>query len=337
MMDLTTRYLGLTLPHPFMPGASPMVDDMDLVRRLEDAGAAAIVMHSLFEEQITREEVGTIRQMEVVAGSYPEALTYFPDPEAFRLGPDLYLDHVRRLKEAVDIPVIASLNGATPGGWVAFAKRIADAGADALELNLYDVGAHEGEPGFALERRLLAIVRAVKAAVKIPLAVKLSPFFSSLSSFASELDEVPVDGIVLFNRFYQPDIDPDALEVTPALRLSTRDELLLRLRWLAMLSGRLRASLAVTGGVHDARDAIKAIMAGADAVQMVSAILLRGPKALADVRTGVTQWLEEHEYESLAQMRGSMSLSSCPDPAAYERANYARVLQSYKLSEPAAI
>ena len=336
-MDLTTRYLGLTLPHPFMPGASPMVDDLDFVRRLEDAGAAAIVMHSLFEEQITREEVGTIRQMEVVSGAYAEALTYFPEPEDFRLGPDLYLDHVRRLKEAVSIPVIASLNGATPGGWVAFATRIAEAGADALELNLYDVGAHADEPGFSLERRFLDIVRAVRAAVKIPLAVKLSPFFSSLGSFASELDAASVDGLVLFNRFYQPDIDPETLDVTPSLRLSTRDELLLRLRWLAMLSGRVRASLAVTGGVHDARDAIKAIMAGADAVQMVSAILLRGPKALADVRTEVAWWLEEHEYKSLAQMKGSMSLLSCPDPAAFERANYARVLQSYKLHEPAAI
>lgn len=336
-MDLTTRYLGLTLPHPFMPGASPMVDDLDLVRRLEDAGAAAIVMHSLFEEQITREEVGTIRQMEVVSGAYPEALTYFPEPEDFHLGPDKYLDHVRRLKKAVSVPVIASLNGATPGGWVAFATRIAEAGADALELNLYDLGAHAGEPGFALERRFLDIVRAVRAAVKIPLAVKLSPFFSSLGSFASELDAASVDGLVLFNRFYQPDIDPETLDVTPSLRLSTHDELLLRLRWLAMLSGRVKASLAVTGGVHDARDAIKAIMAGADAVQMVSALLLRGPKALADVRAGVARWLEEHEYESLAQMKGSMSLLSCPDPAAYERANYARVLQSYKVTEPAAI
>jgi len=336
-MDLSTRYLGLTLPHPFMPGASPMVDDLDLVRRLEDAGAAAIVMHSLFEEQITREEVGTIRQMEINSGSFPEALTYFPEPEAFLLGPERYLDQVRRLKQAVRIPVIASLNGATPGGWVTFASRIAEAGADALELNLYDLGAHEGEPGFSLERRFLEIVRSVKAAVKIPVAVKLSPFFSSLGSFAAELDGMSVDGLVLFNRFYQPDIDPETLEVTPSLRLSTHDELLLRLRWLAMLSGRVKASLAVTGGVHDARDAIKAIMAGADAVQMVSALLLRGPKALAEVRADVTRFLEEHEYESLAQMKGNMSLLSCPDPAAYERANYARVLQSYKLTEPASI
>src|ERR1039458_1336415 len=213
----------------------------------------------------------------------------------------------------------------------------AEAGADALELNLYALGAHDGEPGFSLERRFLEIVRSVKAAVRIPVAVKLSPFFSSLGSFASELDGLSVDGLVLFNRFYQPDIDPETLDVTPVLRLSTHDELLLRLRWLAMLSGRVKASLAVTGGVHDARDAIKAIMAGADAVQMVSALLLRGPKALAEVRADVTRFLEEHEYKSLAQMKGSMSLLSCPDPAAYERANYARVLQSYKLTEPTAI
>jgi dihydroorotate dehydrogenase (fumarate) len=329
-MDLTTKYLGLTLPHPFMPGASPLVDDIDTVCRLEDAGASAIVMHSLFEEQITREELGTIQQMEVVAGSFAEALTYFPNPEEFRLGPERYLDQIRRIKEAVRIPVIASLNGVTIGGWLDYARRIAQAGADALEMNLYYLAAKSWEPGHLVERRMLEIVQNVKAAVKIPVAVKLSPFFSSLGFFASQLDEQKVDGLVLFNRFYQPDIDPDALDVVPSLRLSDSDELLLRLRWLALLSGRVKCSLAVTGGVHTAIDAIKAIMTGADAVQLVSALLKRGPRYLEVIRKDVITWMEEHEYESLAQMKGSMSLRRCPDPAAFERANYARILQSFK-------
>jgi len=329
-MDLSTSYLGFTLPHPFMPGASPMVDDLDTVRRLEDAGAAAIVMHSLFEEQITLEQLGTIHHMDAHAESFAEALSYFPQPDAYALGPDAYLDQVRRIKAAVNVPVIASLNGTTPAGWLKYARLMQEAGADALELNVYYVATGVGEAAASVEGRLLEIVGTVKRDVRIPVAVKLSPFFSAFAHMAHELDGIGADGLIIFNRFYQPDIDVDELAVVPSLRLSDSSELLLRLRWLAILSGRLRASLAVTGGVHTALDAIKAVMSGAHAVQMVSALLERGPAYLEHIRGEMVAWMEEHEYESLAQMRGSMSLERCPDPAAFERANYMRVLQSYR-------
>ncbi len=334
-MDLTTRYLGLPLPHPFMPGASPMVDDLDTVRRLEDAGASAIVMHSLFEEQITREELGTLHELEVHSGSFAEALTYFPDPKDFVLGPEQYLNQIRKIKEAVRVPVIASLNGATPGGWLDYGRQIQQAGADALELNLYYLAARTWEPGPLVERRMLEVVQSLRSEIRIPIAVKLSPFFSSLGFFASQLDGSRADGLVLFNRFYQSDINPEELEVVPDLHLSDSSELLLRLRWLAILWGRVRCSLAVSGGVHTALDAVKALMAGADAVQMVSALLRNGPGHLAAVCRDVAEWMEKHEYVSLAQMRGSVSPQKSPDPAAFERANYMRVLSSFR-PEPAA-
>ena len=329
-MDLSTKYLGLQLPHPFMPGASPLVDSLDNVRRLEDAGAAAIVMHSLFEEQITREQLGTIHEMEVHAGSFAEALSYFPEPDAFVLGPEQYLEQIRRIKQTVSLPVIASLNGVTIGGWLDFALRIQEAGADALELNVYMLAARTWEAGPVIERRILEIVHDVKVALRIPVAVKISPFFSSLGHFAAQIDGRGADGLILFNRFYQPDIDPEELNVVPSLHLSDSSELLLRLRWLAILSGRLKCSLAVSGGVHSGLDAVKALMTGADAVQMVSALLRRGPEYLNTVRQEVVEFMEEHEYASLAQLRGSMSLAKCPDPAAFERANYTRVLQSWR-------
>jgi dihydroorotate dehydrogenase (fumarate) len=329
-MDLATTYLGLKLPHPFMPGASPMVDDLDTVKRLEDAGASAIVMHSLFEEQITREQIGTIEAMEIHAGAFAEALSYFPEPEEYRLGPELYLEQIRKIKQAVKLPVIGSLNGVTLGGWLEYARKIEQAGADALELNVYYLAAKSWEAGSLVERRILEMVHAVRSGVKIPVAVKLSPFFSSLGHFASELDRLKTDGLVLFNRFYQPDIDPEEMEVVPSLVLSDSSELLLRLRWLAILSGRLKTSLAVSGGVHTGLDAVKAVMTGADAVQLVSAILKRGPKQLAAVRQEFSDWMEKHEYESVAQMKGSMSLLRSPDPASFERANYMRILQSFR-------
>lgn len=329
-MDLSTTYLSFRLPHPLMPGASPIVDDLDMVKRLEDAGAAAIVMHSLFEEQITREQLGAMHSMETPAESFPEALSYFPEPEDFPLGPEQYLEHVQAIKKAVGVPVIASLNGVTPAGWLRYAKLIEQAGADALELNVYFLATDPAEDSEQVERRTAEIVKSVKRSVSIPVAVKLSPFFSSLTHFACELDELGADGLVLFNRFYQPDIDPESLEVVPTLHLSDPAELLLRLRWLAILSGRVWASLGVTGGVHSAEDAIKAIMAGAHGVQMVSSILRHGPEHLKTVREGIQSWLEKHEYESLEQMRGSMRLQSCPDPGAFERANYMRVLQSWR-------
>lgn len=330
-MDLTTTYLGLKLEHPFMPGASPLVDDLGLVKRLEDAGASAIVMHSVFEEQILREGMSTLQAIEETSEAYAEALSYFPKADEFRLGPDQYLEQIRKIKECVAVPVIASLNGSTPAGWIEYAKQIQQAGADALELNVYLLATNPWETGETIEQRVLDIARSVKKTVSIPVAVKLSVFYSSLSNLAKKFDEIPVDGLVLFNRFYQPDIDIENLEVVPTLHLSDSSELLLRLRWLAILYGNVKCSLAVSGGVHSPSDAIKAIMAGASAVQIVSALLRNGPEYLATIREGVVAWMEEHEYSSLSQMLGSMSLQKCADPAAFERANYMRVLQSYRL------
>ncbi|HXI01737.1 MAG TPA: dihydroorotate dehydrogenase-like protein [Candidatus Saccharimonadales bacterium] len=329
-MDLSTTYLKFRLPHPIMPGASPLVDDLDTVKRLEDAGAAAIVMHSLFEEQIKKEEIGTLFAMEEHAESFPEATSYFPDPIAFKLGPDQYLEQIRKIKRAVDVPVIGSLNGATLGGWLRYAQLIEEAGADALELNVYFLATEPSESAEKIERRILEMLTAIKKNIGIPVAVKLSPFFSSLSNLATRMDEAGADGLVLFNRFYQPDIDPELLEVVPTLRLSDPSELLLRLRWLAILSGRIWASLAASGGVHSGLDAIKAVMAGAHGIQVVSAILRHGPERLVRIRREMEQWLEEHEYDSLEQARGSMRTQNAPDPAAFERANYMKILQGWR-------
>jgi dihydroorotate dehydrogenase (fumarate) len=329
-MDLSSTYLGFHLPHPLMPGASPLVDDLDMVRKLEDAGAAAIVMHSLFEEQIVGEQFAAFRHMETHAGSFAEALSYFPDTNVFALGPDEYLNTIRRIKQAVAVPVIASLNGTTLGGWLDFATRMQEAGADALELNVYSVATDLQDTAQDVESQVLELLRAVKAQVRIPVAVKLSPFYSALAHFVHQIEQTGADGLVLFNRFYQPDINVEELAVEHRLHLSDSTELLLRLRWLAILSGRVRVSLAVTGGVHTSLDAVKAVMCGAQAVQMVSALLQHGPDRLREVREGIATWLEEHEYESLAQMQGSMSLMRCPDPKAYERANYIETLQSWR-------
>ena len=328
-MDLSTNYLGLHLKSPLMPGASPLVDDLDLVRRLEDAGAAAIVMHSLFEEQITGERFATIYHMELYADSYAEAMNFFPKHGDYPLGPDQYLAQIERIKKAVSIPVIASLNGATPGGWTEYARLIEQAGADALELNTYYVATDPQETGFAVEQRILEVVRSVVDTVSIPVAVKVSPFFSSFANFAARLDEVGADGLIMFNRFYQPDIDIETLEVKPTLRLSDSSELLLRLRWLAILARQISANLCVSGGVHTGVDAIKSVMAGADAVQIVSALLRHGPEYLATIERSMRQWMEENGYASVRQMRGSLSLSTCPDPQAFERANYVRTLHSF--------
>jgi dihydroorotate dehydrogenase (fumarate) len=329
-MDLSTRYLGLELPHPFMPGASPLVDNLDLVRRLEDAGAAAVVMHSLFEEQLVGEQLATHHYMEAPAESSAEARSYMPRPPDFALGPEEYLEQLRKVKEAVAVPVIGSLNGTTPGGWLDYARLLAEAGADAIELNVFEVATDPGESGDALEQRTLEMVRSTLAEVTIPVAIKLSPFYTSLAHFASHLDQVGVHGMVLFNRFYQADIDVEALEAVPALHLSNSPELLLRLQWLAILSGDVKASLAVSGGVHTPIDAIKAVMAGAHAVQLVSALLRSKPEYLRTIREAVAVWMEEHEYESLEQMQGSMNLHRCPDPKAFTRTNYLRILQSWK-------
>jgi dihydroorotate dehydrogenase (fumarate) len=329
-VDLKTRYLGFELPHPFMPGASPLVDDLDTVKRLEDAGAAAIVMHSLFEEQIKREEIETFFHADRHSESFAEALSYLPGNDRFPLGPEDYLEHITRIKSAVRVPVIASLNGTTLGGWLKYARAMEQAGADALELNVYALVTDERVTSQDLEDRTIDMLRAVKSEIRIPVAVKLSPFYAGLTHFAQRLADTGADGLVLFNRFYQPDIDPEALDVSRHLTLSSPAELPLRLRWLAILSGRTRSSLAVTGGVHGAVDAIKAVMAGAHAVQMVSVLLRSGPEYLRRVREETAAWLADHEYSSIEQLRGSMNLASCPDADAYERANYMLMLQSWR-------
>ncbi len=329
-MDLSTTYLGFELPHPFMAGASPLADTVDSVRALEDAGAAAVVMRSLFEEQLVGEGMTTHLSMESPANSFAEALTYFPDSSEFVLGPDEYLDHIRRLKEAVDIPVIASLNGDSPGGWLEYARLMEEAGADAIELHIYSVPLDTSHKGADIVQKTVDMVESVKGEVKIPLAAKLSPYYTSFANVAKMLDDAGVDGMVLFNRFYQPDFDVENLEIVDDLRLSTSAELPLRLRWLGIISGRVKASLAVTGGVHTLLDSVKSVMSGAHAIQLVSALLRQGPGCIKTMREDLARWLEEQEYDSLRQMCGNMSLLRCPDPQAFSRGNYMRLLQSYE-------
>jgi dihydroorotate dehydrogenase (fumarate) len=330
MIDLTTEYLGLKLPHPFVPGASPLADDLATVRRLEDAGAAAITLRSLFAEQVAREELGAFIHMDRHGESFAEASAFFPSPDKFVFGPEEYLNHLRRVKEAVSVPVIASLNGTTPGVWLEYPALMEQIGADALELNLYQLALDGGLGAADVERLALEVVSEVKKSVRIPVAVKLSPFYSSLVHFALALERVRADGLVLFNRFYQPDIDPEGLQVAHRLELSTSAELPLRLRWLAALSGRVGCTLAVSGGVHTALDAIKAVMAGAHAVQVVSALLQRGPSYLQVLRQETEAWMEKNEWASLRSMRGNMNLQRCPDPEVYERANYMLMLQGWR-------
>lgn len=330
-MDLTTTYLGLTLKNPVIPGASPLVHQLDNVRRLEDAGAAAIVMHSLFEEQITNDQIAEFAHTENPAESFSEATSYFPRMEDYALGPDRYLNQISTIKEMVDVPVIGSLNGVSMGGWTDHARLIQQAGADALELNVYYIATDPDEPGIAVEKRTLDILAAVKESVTIPVSVKLSPFFSSPGHFAKQLDSMGAAGVVLFNRFYQPDIDIEELEATHRLDLSNSTELRLRLRWAAILHGHLKADIAVSGGVHTVEDIVKAIMCGACVTQVVSSLLKYGPSHIGSLITGLSHWLEDHEYESVTQMRGSMSLQHCPDPTVFERANYLRVLQLWKV------
>jgi dihydroorotate dehydrogenase (fumarate) len=329
-MDLSTQYLGLKLPHPLVAGAGPLADTLDGIKCLEDAGAAAIVLRSLFEEQITREQMSEHINLDSHGESFAEAASYFPSPHAFALGPFEYLEHLRRAKAAVRIPILASLNGATPGGWIEYARLIEQAGADGLELNLYRISTDPDTTGDDIEREAIATVRAVKQAVAIPVAVKLSPFYTALANVARALDQAGADGLVLFNRFYQPDIDAEELTATRTLHLSDSSELRLRLHWMAILSGRVRASLAVTGGVHTALDVVKATMSGAHVTQTVSALLMHGPEHLRAVVADLAAWMQKHEWDSLARMRGNMNLAKVPDPDAYERANYMLLLQSWR-------
>lgn len=328
-MDLKTNYLGLELSNPIVSGSCPLGASLDTVRLLEDAGAAAVVMPSLFEEEIMAAATAQM-EMESAGAGFAEASSYIPNPDGYHVGPDQYLDHVRGAKEAVSIPIIASINGTSAGGWTRYAKKMEEAGADALELNTYYIATDAAEPGSDVEKRTLDIVTAVKEVVSIPVAVKLSPFFSSLANFAKQLQEKGADGLVIFNRFYQPDLDIEELDVVPNLRLSTADELRLRLRWLAILSSQVELSLAATGGAHNAVDVIKATMAGAHSVQMVSALLIHGPEHIKRTLEAIDFWLTEHEYESLRQMQGSMNMSKVPNAAKLTRANYMKMLDSWQ-------
>lgn len=333
-MDLSTTYLGLALPHPLIVGASPLCDDLDTVRRLEDAGAAAIVMHSVFEEQITRERNRSLDDLDANLDAFSEAPSFLPKQSDFRIAPDEYLEQIRRIRAAVAMPVIGSLNGVTPAGWLDYARSIQSAGAAALELNTYYIASDPSEDSASVERRTIEIVREVKRAVTIPIAVKLSPFFSALAHFAGALEAAGADGVVLFNRFFQPDIDVVELDVRPLHVLTDPSELLLRLRWIAILSGQhRRLDLAASGGVYDPIHVVKAVMVGAHAVQTVSALLRHGPGHLRVLREGLARVLEELEYRSIAEMRGCMNLAKCPDASAFERANYVRVLNSWRDSD----
>ncbi len=327
--DLTTTYLGLQLKNPLVVSASPLSKKVDMVHRLEEAGAAAVVMYSLFEEQITHESHELHHYLERGTHSYAESLSYFPDLDHYNLGPEPYLEHLHRIKRAVSIPIIGSLNGVSDGGWVEYAHKIEQAGADALELNIYDVPTDIDLSGAELEQSFVDLVRDIRARVKLPLAIKLSPFFTSLPHMAKRLVKAGANGLVLFNRFYQPDFDLDELKVVPDLELSTSQDLRLPLRWIAILYGHVTADFALTSGVHTGHDALKAIMAGSSVAMMASELLAHGPGRLPHIIAGIEHWMEENEYESIAQMKGCMSQRAVAEPAAFERANYMKALNSF--------
>ncbi|MEW5873922.1 MAG: dihydroorotate dehydrogenase-like protein [Candidatus Zixiibacteriota bacterium] len=327
-MDLTTRYMGMTLANPIVPSASPLSEDIDDIRRLEDAGASAVVLHSLFEEQLRQERFELFHHLTQGSESYPEALTYFPEPSEFHLGPEGYLKHIHKAKEAVRIPIIASINGSTRGGWTEFARQMQMAGADAIELNVYGLPTDMDVPGSEVENICVDILKAVKSSVSIPVAIKLSPYWSSMANMAKRLDEAGADALVMFNRFYQPDIDLETLEVHPNVLLSQPQALRLPLRWVAILHGRVRASLAATSGIHNGEDVIKMLLAGADVTMMCAALLRNGPSHVRSTLDEVTRWMEEREYVSVRQMQGSMSHKHVDNPAAFERVQYMRALHT---------
>jgi dihydroorotate dehydrogenase (fumarate) len=329
-MDLTTTYLGMNLKNPIVPSASPLSRDISNIKEMEDAGAAAVVLYSLFEEQITHEALELYFHTVTHQESYAEATSYFPETEVYNMGPEEYLEQIRKAKEAVQIPVIASLNGATPGGWTDYAKKIEQAGADALELNVYMLATDVNKTSHDIENIYIEILKLVKSTVKIPVTMKLSPYFSSLAGFAKNLDEAGTDGLLLFNRFYQPDIDLDSLEVVPNVLLSNPQSMRLPLRWIAILYGRVKADLAATSGIHSAEDVIKMVMVGAKVTEMFAALHQYGIGHIRNVLRDIKTWMIDHEYESFEQMRGSMSHRSAANPAAFERANYMRALSSIK-------
>ena len=330
MIDLSTTYLGLKLRTPLVSSASPIAQEISNVRRLEDAGAAAIVLSSLFEEQLRLETLELDERLSAGTESFAEAVTFFPEPSEFQLGPEEYLKHIAKAKAAVDVPIIASLNGSTVGGWTDYARQIEQAGADALECNIYFIPTDFDLTGSAVEQTYIDILGAVKNSVRIPVAVKLSPFFSNMANMAKRLDGNGADGLVLFNRFYQPDIDLEDLEVKPNVLLSTPQALRLPLTWIGILYARVKASLAATSGIHGHEDAIKMLMVGADVTMLCAALLRHGIYHLKEVESGLRQWMEEHEYESVQQMKGSMSQLRCADPSAFERAQYMRAIKAYQ-------
>ena len=330
-MDLTTTYLGLQLRSPLVVGAAaPLTEDIDNIKRMEDAGAAAVVLHSLFEEQLSQEQFELHHHLEYGTHSFAEALTYFPEPEDFHVGPEEYLNHIRQAKEMVNIPIIPSLNGSTLGGWTDYARQLEQAGADALELNIYYVPTDFDLTASQVESNYLNILRAVKSAVTIPVALKLSPFFSNMANMAKQLTAAGADGLVLFNRFYQPDINIEALEVQPNVLLSTPQAMRLPMRWIAILYGRLKVDLAATSGIHKPEDVLKMLMAGANVTMLVSVLLRHGIEHIQVIEAGIRQWMEEYEYQSVKQMQGSMSQINCPDESAFERAQYMKAIQSYQ-------
>lgn len=329
-IDLSTKFLGLELKNPFVPSSSPLSKQLDTAKALEDHGAAAIVMYSLFEEEIEAEE-GIAQRLQYQDIGHGEAASYLPVHEELPGHRDKYLEQLRRLKESLEIPVIASLNGVSPGGWVRHAKALEQAGADALELNVYYVAANIEEDGAAVERRVIDTLKELRKQVGMPLSVKLSPQFSAIGNLVRRIEAAGADGVALFNRFYQPDIDLEDLELDQTLHLSSSADALLAMRWIAILHGRVDLSLAATGGVHTAEDAIKLLLCGADVTYLCSSLLMAGPDRLAELTDGVTAWLEEHEYESVAQLKGSLSQQNSPDPGAFERGNYIRLLGSYKV------
>ena len=330
MVDLSTNYMGMALKNPLVPSASPLSSNVDNIKRMEDAGAAAVVLHSLFEEQIEFDAEALAHFLERGTESYAEALTYFPPHDEFRREPDEYVELIREAKEAVDIPIIPSLNGVSLGGWIEYAKRFEQAGADAIELNVYFIPTNFHLMSYDVEDLYVKLLKEVKRHVSIPVAMKLSPYFSAMPNVASLLDAEGADALVLFNRFYQPDIDIEELEVTPNLQLSTPVEMRLPMRWIAILYGHVDSSMALTSGIHSSEDIIKAMMVGADVANVCSVLLKQGIDHIRPLLQGVTMWMEEHEYESIEQMKGSMSHRSVKEPAALERANYMKVLNSYK-------
>jgi dihydroorotate dehydrogenase (fumarate) len=333
-MDLTTTYLGMKLKNPLVPSSSPLMRTLDNLRWMEDAGAAAVVLHSLFEEQITMESHTLNHYLTQGVESFAEALSYFPEAQDYRTGPQEYLEHIQKAKAALEIPVIASLNGVSTGGWVTYARQIQDAGADALELNVYYIPTDPNLTGSEVEQIYLDVLRDVKSAITIPVTMKLNPYFSAMANMARRLADGGADGLVLFNRFYQPDLDLETLEVVPNLKLSTSTELRLPLRWVAILYGRVNTSLALTTGIHTVTDVLKAVAAGADITMLASELLRNGINRLKVLSLGLEEWLIENEYESLAQLKGSLSQINCPEPAAFERANYMKVLSSYAPDYP---